>query len=116
VVKNLPANAKDTGDAGSIPGLGRSPRKENGKPLQYFLPEQSHEQRSHRLQSDTTDHALKNYKQSVQQVLITEYFPIFHHFYSFHSKFFLEHLSFAFVTLSNHNGRCELHHACIYVF
>ena len=27
VVKNLPANAGDTGDAGSIPGSGRSPEK-----------------------------------------------------------------------------------------
>ena len=25
MVKNLPANAGDTGDSGSIPGLGRSP-------------------------------------------------------------------------------------------
>ena len=32
VVKNLPANA---GDAGPIPGLGRSPGGENGNPLQY---------------------------------------------------------------------------------
>ena len=32
VVKNLPANA---GDAGSIPGLGRSPEERNGNPLQY---------------------------------------------------------------------------------
>ena len=31
-VKNLPKNA---GDAGLIPGLGRSPREENGNPLQY---------------------------------------------------------------------------------
>ena len=31
-VKNLPANA---GDAGSIPGLGRSPGEENGNPIQY---------------------------------------------------------------------------------
>ena len=31
-VKNLPANA---GDAGSIPGLGRSPGEGNGNPLQY---------------------------------------------------------------------------------
>ena len=35
-VKNSPANAGDTGDAGSIPGLGRSPRVGNGNPLQYF--------------------------------------------------------------------------------
>ena len=31
-VKNLPANA---GDAGSIPGLGRSPGEGNGNPRQY---------------------------------------------------------------------------------
>ena len=35
VVKNLPANAGDTGDAGLIPGLGRSPGEENGNPFQY---------------------------------------------------------------------------------
>ena len=31
----LPANAGDTGDMGSIPGLGRSPGEGNGNPLQY---------------------------------------------------------------------------------
>ena len=35
VVKNLPANARDTGDMGLIPGLGRSPGGENVSPLQY---------------------------------------------------------------------------------
>ena len=35
VVKNLPANARDTGDARSIPGLGRSPGEGNGNPLEY---------------------------------------------------------------------------------
>ena len=35
VVKNPPANAGDTGDGGSIPGLGRSPGRGNGNPLQY---------------------------------------------------------------------------------
>ena len=34
VVKNLPDNAGDTGDAGSIPGSGRSPGGESGNPLQ----------------------------------------------------------------------------------
>ena len=34
MVKNLPANAEDTGDAGLIPGSGRSPGVENGNPLQ----------------------------------------------------------------------------------
>ena len=35
VRKNLSANALDAGDAGSIPGLGRSPGEGNGNPLQY---------------------------------------------------------------------------------
>ena len=35
VVKNLPANARDTGDAGSIPGSRRFPWGGNGNPLQY---------------------------------------------------------------------------------
>ena len=35
MVKNLPANAGDSGDAGSIPGSGRSPGEEKGNSLQY---------------------------------------------------------------------------------
>ena len=35
VVKNTPANAGDVGDAGSIPGSGRSPGEGNGNLLQY---------------------------------------------------------------------------------
>ena len=35
MVKNLPANAGDARDTGSIPGLGRSPEVGNGMPLQY---------------------------------------------------------------------------------
>ena len=35
VVKNPPANVGDTGDAGSIPGSGRSPGVGNGNLLQY---------------------------------------------------------------------------------
>ena len=36
VLKNAPTNAEDSRDAGSIPGLGRSPGEENGNLLQYF--------------------------------------------------------------------------------
>ena len=36
VIKNLPANAGDRGDLGSIPGSGRSPGEGNGNPLQYL--------------------------------------------------------------------------------
>ena len=39
MVKNPPANAGDTGDGGSVPGLGRSPGVGNGNPLQYSCPE-----------------------------------------------------------------------------
>ena len=35
VVKNLPTNAGDIGDLGSIPGLGRYPRGGHVNPLQY---------------------------------------------------------------------------------
>ena len=35
MVKNMPANAGDTTDVGSIPGLGRSPGGGHGNPLQY---------------------------------------------------------------------------------
>ena len=36
VVKNLPINALDVGDSGSIPGLGRSPGEGNINPFQCF--------------------------------------------------------------------------------
>ena len=35
MIKNLPANAADIRDMGSIPGLGRSPKGGHGNPLQY---------------------------------------------------------------------------------
>ena len=35
IVENLPDNAGDKGDAGSVPGWGRSPGGGNGYPLQY---------------------------------------------------------------------------------
>ena len=41
MVKNLPTNAEDTRDAGSIPGSGRSPGDAHGNPLQYSCLENS---------------------------------------------------------------------------
>ena len=35
MIKNLFAKARNTGDAGSIPGSGRSPGEGNGNPFQY---------------------------------------------------------------------------------
>ena len=47
MVKNPPANAGDTRNAGLNPGLGRSPRGRNGNPLTpVFLPGKFHGQRS----------------------------------------------------------------------
>ena len=34
-VVNPPANSGDSGDTGSVPGLGRYPGRENGNPFQY---------------------------------------------------------------------------------
>ena len=59
---NLPANGGDIRDEGLIPGLGKSPRGGHGNPLQFFLPGESHGQRSlvgyspwSREESDTTE-------------------------------------------------------------
>ena len=46
VVKNMPASAGNVTDAGSIPGLGRSPGRGNDKPLQYSCLGESYGQRS----------------------------------------------------------------------
>ena len=61
VVKNLPANAGDVRDSGSIPGFGRFHEGGHGNPPQYSCLEKSHGQRSlvgpsqwGRQESDTT--------------------------------------------------------------
>ena len=41
MINNLPDNAGDIRDAGSIPGLGRSPGGGKGNPLQYYCQENS---------------------------------------------------------------------------
>ena len=46
VVKNLPANVGYSIDAGSIPGLGRSPGGGKRQPTPVFLPGEFHGQRS----------------------------------------------------------------------
>ena len=46
MVKNLPANAGDIRDVGSVPGLGRSPGAGHNKPLQCSCLENPHGQRS----------------------------------------------------------------------
>ena len=51
VVKNLPANAGEVRDEGSISGLGRSPWRRAWQPSPVFLPGQPHEQRSQGIQS-----------------------------------------------------------------
>ena len=46
MLKNLPANAGDVRDTGSIPGSGRSPGGGTRQPTPISLPGESHEQRS----------------------------------------------------------------------
>ena len=46
MIKNPPAKTGDTGDIGSMSGLGRFPGGGKSNPLQYFCLEKSHEQRS----------------------------------------------------------------------
>ena len=46
MVKNLPANAGEARDVGSVPGSGRSPGVGNDNPLQYSYLENPHGQRS----------------------------------------------------------------------
>jgi len=78
VVKNLPANA---GDAGSIPGLGRSPGGENGNPLQYSCLENPmdrevwwatvHEVTESQTQLSTHTQAYKQERKSWFEMIIT---------------------------------------------
>ena len=53
-VKNLPANAGDTRDVGSIPGSGRSPGIGNGNPLQYSCLENSMDRGAHKVTKSQT--------------------------------------------------------------
>ena len=46
VLKNLPANVKDTRDEGSVPLSGRSPTGGHGNPSLIFMPGESHGQRN----------------------------------------------------------------------
>jgi len=66
VVKRMPANARDSGDMGLIPGSGRSTGEGNGNPLQYSCLENPMDIGAwqaivHRVaELDMTEHAHKN--------------------------------------------------------
>ena len=60
VVKNPPANAGDTRDAGPVPRLGRSPGPGNANPLQYSCLENSVDRGTRRA---AVDGATKNQMQ-----------------------------------------------------
>ena len=62
MIKESACNAGDTGDLGSVPGLGRSPGEGNGNPLQYSCLENSMDRESWRatvhgttIELDTTE-------------------------------------------------------------
>ena len=58
MVKNLPANARDTRDTGLIPGSGRSPTEGNGNLCQYSRLENSMDRGAWQdcKESDMTEH------------------------------------------------------------
>ena len=58
MVKNPPANSGDTGDMGSMPGLGRFPGRRKWQPAPVFLPGKSHGQRSQEGNSPQGDREL----------------------------------------------------------
>ena len=68
VVKNPPANARDTRDSGSIPGSGISHGVGNGNPLQYSCLENSMGREAYNpwgcKELDTTEHLQTHKKQS----------------------------------------------------
>ena len=81
VVKNLPANARDIRDAGSIPGLGRSPGEGNGNPLQYSYLENPMDRGAWQAtvykvtkESDTTQQL--NNKQKIAEIEVNDLPPI----------------------------------------
>ena len=56
------ASICDTGDSGSIPGLGRSPGEGNGSPLQYSCSENPMDSTVHGVtESDTTEQLQLDY-------------------------------------------------------
>ena len=58
MAKNLPTSVGNTGDVGSIPGLGRSLGEGNGNPLQYSCLENFMDGEPGGIQSmDMTEHA-----------------------------------------------------------
>ena len=68
VVEYLPVSR---GDAGSIPGLERSPGEGNGKPIPVFLPEKSQRQRSLAGYSPWGHKRVRNDLATKQQVLLS---------------------------------------------
>ena len=54
-MKNLPANAEDIRDMGSIPGLGRAPGGGHDNPLQYSCLENSRDRGAWWATVDTTE-------------------------------------------------------------
>ena len=59
-VKNLPADAGDIRDTGSVPGLGRSPGVEHGNTLQYTCLENPMDRGAWRVTVHSTTHILRH--------------------------------------------------------
>ena len=81
VIKNLPANARDIRDVGSIPGSGRSPGGGHGNPLQYSYLKNSMDRGAwhaivHRvIKNQTQLKRLSTHSQDPDKILTPRYFP-----------------------------------------
>ena len=84
VVKNPLANAGDIKDAGSIPGLGRSPGEGNGNTLQYSCLENPMDRRAWR----ATVHRVKKSRTRLKQLSTLPCTCILNHSQQFHSLVF----------------------------
>ena len=80
MVKNLPANARDSRDEGSIPGLGRSSGEGNGNPFHYSCLENSMDRVARagynsqgQKESDMTEHSIEHNAAALSYSLLYQY-------------------------------------------
>ena len=88
VVKNLPANIRDAGDSGLIPGSGRSPGGGNGSSLQYSCLGNPMDRGAWQgtpwqgprvaKASDTAEHVCTEHKHRYRLIIYTEIFNVRH--------------------------------------
>ena len=90
VVKDLPANARDIRDPGSIPGLGRPPGGGHGHPLQYSCLENPIDRRARRA---TVHRVAKRWTQLQRLSMLAHMLGITQWVFSFYTSIYSTMLS-----------------------